>query len=209
MKRNWVTMIVLAGGLEAAAFAQQYPQQQYPPQYQQQYPQQQNGPYQGNQNDYGQQYGNGQYPDNGQYAGGQGYAQDNGDSGYYGNQEGVYAPAPPPMPSYAYQRPIYPGEGYNWVDGYWNFVGRRYVWVGGYWARPPYNGGYWVAPRYSSGRFFLGFWGGGRSSFYRGSVGNGYRYQGRYESPRYSYRAPVQGRYESRGGGSGRYGYRR
>jgi hypothetical protein len=190
MKRNWMAMLVLAGGLESAMFGQQYPQQ-YP---------QQNPPYQGDPN-YNGQYGNGQY-DNGQYAGDQGSGDYNGDPAYNGSSQGVYAPAPPPMPNYAYQRPPMPGPGYYWVDGYWGFLGGRYSWVGGYWMLPPYSGGYWVAPRYSSGRFFSGFWGGGRQHFDRGFVRNDYRYQGRVENhrPSYGYRAPERGRYEFRGG---------
>jgi hypothetical protein len=183
MTRTWMAMLAVAGGLNPAMFGQQYPQQQYPPQqYPQQYPQGQvdrsgNGP------DRYPQYDNGQYP---------GDPNDpafNGYPGYDGNQ-GDYAPAPPPIPSYAYQRPPMPGPGYYWVDGYWNFIGGRYAWVGGYWAVPPYTGGYWVAPRYSSGRFFRGFWGGGRRDFNRGFVRNNYGYRGYAPAPRQNYRAP-------------------
>ena len=85
MKRKWMAITMLAGGLETAAFAQQ----QYPPQYQQQYPQQ-SAPYQGNPNDYPQQYGNGQYPNNGQYAADPGYGQNHGDPAYNGNSEGGF-----------------------------------------------------------------------------------------------------------------------
>jgi hypothetical protein len=193
MKRNWVAIVVFAGGLEAVMFGQQYPQQ-----YPQEYPQQ-NTPYQGDPN-YNPQYGNGQYNDNGQYAGDPGYGPQNGDPTFNGSPEGIDAPAPPPAPSYAYQRPPEPGPGYYWVDGYWNYLGRRYTWVGGYWMRPPYAGGYWVAPRYSGGRFFGGFWGGGGRHFDRGYVHNEYRYQGRVLAPRYSYRSPAPSRNEFRGG---------
>lgn len=102
------------------------------------------------------------------------------DQAGYG-QGGVYAPAPPPMPRYAYNRPPMPGPGFYWVDGYWNRVGPRYVWVNGFWGRPPYAGGYWVAPRYTGGRFFLGFWGGGGSNYNRGFVQSyrpDYRFKG-------------------------------
>ena len=99
MKRNWIVMAVIAGGLGSTMFGQQYPQQ-YPPN-------------QGNPNYNGQydngQYNNGQY-NNGQYDNGQ---YDNGqyDNGQYdnGGYQGVYAPAPPPIPNYAYQRPPMPG----------------------------------------------------------------------------------------------------
>jgi hypothetical protein len=158
MKLNWI--LVIAGGLGSSMFGQQYPQP-----YSQQYP-----PNQGDAN-YNGQYGSDPY-DRSQYSG------DPNDAG------GVYAPAPPPIPSYAYQRPPMPGSGYFWVDGYWNFVGGRYYWVGGYWTLPPYEGERWVAPRYSGGRFFLGFWGGGRRDFDRGFSRNDYRNQGRFQVPR-------------------------
>jgi len=197
MKRNWMAMLVLAGALESVMFGQQYPQQ---------YPQrntQQNPPYQGDPNYNGQsangQYDNRQYDDS-QYAGGQGQGDYNDDPGY-GDSQGMYAPEPPPPPSYAYQRPPMPGSGYYWVDGYWNFLGGRYSWVGGYWMLPPYSGGYWVRPRYSGGRFFTGFWGGGgRQHFNRGFVRNDFRFQGRVQSPRQNYRGPSQNRSEFRGG---------
>lgn len=85
----------------------------------------------------------------------------------YGDYQGIYAPPPPPIPRYAYNRPPMPGPDYCWVDGYWSYARPRYVWVKGYWARPPYAGGYWVAPRYNTGRFFVGFWGGGHPKNYR------------------------------------------
>jgi hypothetical protein len=188
MKRNWMAMLVIAGGLGSAMFGQQYPQQ-YP---------QQGPPYQGDPNSNGQ-YGNGQY-DNGRNAEDPGYGAYNGDPTYGGSDQGVYAPAPPPMQSYTYQRPPMPGPGYYWVDGYWNLLGGRYSWVGGYWMFPPYTGGYWVPPRYSGGRFFLGFWGGGGRNLNRGLVRNDYRYQGRVQAPRESYRAPAQRGYGLRGG---------
>ena len=179
MKRNWMAMLVIAGGFGSAMFGQQYPQQDP-----QRYPADQGAP------NYNGQYGNGQY-DNGEYA---------GDPTYNGSYPGVYAPAPPPVPGYAYRRPPVPGPGYYWVDGYWNFVGGRYSWVGGYWMLPPYTGGYWVPPRYSAGRFFLGFWGGARRGFDRGFVRNDYRYQGRREAPRQSYGNPAQRGSGFRGG---------
>lgn len=131
--------------------------------------------------------------------------------GYYDDEPpyydpGVYAPAPPPVPRYAYGRPPIPGPGYFWVDGYWNFIGNRYVWVNGYWTVPPYANGYWVAPRYNAGRFFVGFWGGGPRGVrggvvvngYRGPVGRGYGYyggQGRYSrGPRYEGHGYREGR---------------
>ena len=64
----------------------------------------------------------------------------------------------PPVAVAAY-RPMAPGPGYVWVDGYTDEYGN---WVDGYWALPPYAGAYWVAPRYYSGRFVAGYWGGER-----------------------------------------------
>jgi hypothetical protein len=49
----------------------------------------------------------------------------------------VYAPAPPPP---VYEQPPCPGEGYIWVDGYWNPLGGRYYWRPGYWRAPAYYG---------------------------------------------------------------------
>lgn len=184
-----MAVLAVAGAMTLPAIAQQYPQQQYP---QQQYPQQQYPQ---------QQYPQQQYPPqspayNGQYDNGQ-YADPNyGDTGY---DQGVYAPAPPPIPSYAYDRPPLPGPDYSWVDGYWNFVGGRYLWVRGYWGHAPYAGGYWIAPHYSSGRYFGGYWG-GRHEVVRGFAHNDYRYSGRYVAPRSSYRAPVSRSYNYRGG---------
>ncbi len=223
MKRTSILLLVAAGGLTSAVFgqqnSQQYPRQQYP---------QQNAPYQGDQNYNGQngQYSQGQY-DNGQYQNGQ-YQGNSGNGGYDqgqeydDNQEGIYAPEPPPMPRYAYQRSVMPGAGYSWVDGYWNFTRGRYVWVGGYWTLPPYVGVSWVAPRYAGGRFFLGFWGRGGSGY---SGRNDYRYGNIYRGDNYGYQgrpiysAPVHSGAWFRNGGAVRdyrgwqgrehYGFRR
>jgi hypothetical protein len=55
-----------------------------------------------------------------------------------------------------------PGQGYVWIDGYWNLRGGRYVWVPGRWDRPPYAGAYWSHPhydRYQDGyHFHEGHW---------------------------------------------------
>lgn len=192
MKRNWLAMLVVAGGLASTMFGQQYPPQQYPSQYPQQDPR-----YQG-------------YPDD------EGYYDDN-DPAYA--DPGIYAPAPPPLPQYAYVRPPMPGPGYFWVDGFWNFTGRNYVWVAGYWMQPPYSGGYWVRPRYTGGRFFAGFWGrpGPARNFrpaYRGPApvphgnvyrdngnrGNGNGYRGNGNGYRDN-RGPRQDNHGARGGG--------
>ncbi len=145
---------------------------------------------------------------NGQYNNG-GYNDPNYDPNY---NQGVYAPAPPPPTSYAYQRPPIPGAGYYWVDGYWNYVGGRYAWIGGYWALPPYSGGYWVAPRYSGGRFFLGFWG-NRGGVSLGFGGGGYYNSRPYiqnrviiQAPRQVYRGNGGGNYNRGNGGGNRGG---
>ena len=96
MKLNWILLI--AGGLGSVMFGQQYPQQ--------------NSPYQGDPNFNGQ-YGNAQT--SGQYSG------DPNNNGYQGDpayNDGAYAPAPPPIPNYAYQQTPMPGPGYVWVTGY-------------------------------------------------------------------------------------------
>ncbi len=54
----------------------------------------------------------------------------------------------PPPPIRYEVRPAPPGEGYQWVDGYWGVSQGRYVWVRGHWERPPYEGAYWSHPHY-------------------------------------------------------------
>lgn len=50
----------------------------------------------------------------------------------------VYGRVPPPPPMY--EQPPCPGEGYDWVDGYWYPVGPRFSWRSGYWRAPAYFG---------------------------------------------------------------------
>ena len=69
-----------------------------------------------------------------------------------------YAAPPPVVRYYAPVRPVYPGAGYTWVDGYYYPVGPRYVWREGYWARRPYPNAYWVAPRHSGHYYYNGYW---------------------------------------------------
>lgn len=64
----------------------------------------------------------------------------------------------PPPPRYVRVRPVAPGPGYFWVDGYWYPSGRRYRWHDGYWTRPPYPGARWIVPRYEGGLFYEGYW---------------------------------------------------
>jgi hypothetical protein len=66
----------------------------------------------------------------------------------------------PPRPRVIRIRPMSPGPGYSWVDGYWYPVGRRYTWHEGYWTRPPYEGSQWSAPRYEGGMYYQGYWNG-------------------------------------------------
>jgi len=87
-------------------------------------------------------------------AGGSLFAQTRFSVGVNFGSPGYYAPAPVVVPAY---RPVAPGPGYVWVDGYHDAWGR---WVAGYWAMPPYAGAYWVAPQFSGGRFVAGYWGG-------------------------------------------------
>lgn len=72
---------------------------------------------------------------------------------------------PPPPPRVVRVRPVSPGPGYVWVDGYWYPQGRHYVWHQGYWTRAPYQGATWFGPRYENGQFFQGHWGGGRGDY--------------------------------------------
>jgi hypothetical protein len=58
-------------------------------------------------------------------------------------------------------RPVAPGPGYIWIDGYYYPVNGRYHWHEGYWTRPPYAGAAWIGPRYDRGQFFQGYWSGG------------------------------------------------
>ena len=44
------------------------------------------------------------------------------------------------LPAPAYEVPPCPGEGYVWVDGYWNPMGGRFYWRPGYWRAPAYFG---------------------------------------------------------------------
>jgi hypothetical protein len=85
-----------------------------------------------------------------------------GNNGYYGDAPNAYEAPPPPQPpppAYAY-RPASPGYNYVWIDGFWNWSGRRYAWTAGYWAPRPYMSAFWVAPRYRAGRYYQGYWGG-------------------------------------------------
>lgn len=49
----------------------------------------------------------------------------------------------PPHPIFEH-RPLRPGAGYVWTNGYHRWDGRAYVWVPGRWAMPPRPGVMWV-----------------------------------------------------------------
>lgn len=69
---------------------------------------------------------------------------------------------PPPAPRVLRVRPVAPGPGFVWLDGYWYVDGGHYLWHDGYWSRPPYPGAVWVAPRHDGRQFFAGYWDGPR-----------------------------------------------
>jgi len=68
----------------------------------------------------------------------------------------------PPPPRVVRVRPVSPGPGFFWVEGYWYPNGRSYRWHDGYWTRPPYAGAVWIAPRHENGLFYNGYWEGPR-----------------------------------------------
>lgn len=70
---------------------------------------------------------------------------------------GIRIGAPPP-PRVVRVRPVAPGAGYAWVDGYWYPNGHRYKWHDGYWTRPPYEGARWIGPHHDGQQFFEGYW---------------------------------------------------
>lgn len=77
---------------------------------------------------------------------------------------GIQIGAPPP-PRVLAVRPVMPGPGFVWVEGYWYPVGRQYAWHPGYWTRPPYDGAIWIAPRHDGARYFDGYWDGPHGRF--------------------------------------------
>lgn len=50
---------------------------------------------------------------------------------YY--EDEVVIVAPPPRVEYRGYPPV---VGYVWIDGYWNWTGRRHDWMPGYWSAP-------------------------------------------------------------------------
>jgi hypothetical protein len=68
----------------------------------------------------------------------------------------------PPAPRIVRVRPVSPGPGYMFVEGYWYPVSGHYRWHEGYWSRPPYEGAVWIAPRHDGKQFFEGRWEGPR-----------------------------------------------
>ena len=63
-----------------------------------------------------------------------------GDGVYYAR----FGPPPPPV---VYARPVAPGPGYGWVEGYYRWGGSRYSWVSGRYERIPRGRSGW-APGY-------------------------------------------------------------
>ncbi|MFC5863107.1 hypothetical protein ACFPT7_12445 [Acidicapsa dinghuensis] len=53
----------------------------------------------------------------------------------------------PPAPIVE-RRPVAPGPGFVWIDGYHRWDGARYVWVPGRWDRPPRPHARWVPHRW-------------------------------------------------------------
>ena len=62
---------------------------------------------------------------------------------------GIEIGAPPPPRIVA--RPVVPGPGFVWVEGYWYPVGHHWKWHNGYWTRPPYPGAVWLCPVMTAG----------------------------------------------------------
>ncbi|MBZ5579249.1 MAG: hypothetical protein LAP40_22025 [Acidobacteriia bacterium] len=77
---------------------------------------------------------------------------------------GIQIGAPPPPRVFAV-RPVGPGPGWLWIEGYWYPLAGHYRWHAGYWTRPPYEGALWVAPRHEGGRYFAGYWDGDHGRF--------------------------------------------
>src|SRR5882724_487715 len=75
---------------------------------------------------------------------------------------GIRIGPPPPPPRVIAVRPVSPGSGFMWVEGYQYPVGNHYKWHEGYWTRPPYEGAAWIAPRHDGERFYEGRWEGPR-----------------------------------------------
>jgi hypothetical protein len=68
----------------------------------------------------------------------------------------------PPHPRVVHVRPVSPGPGYSFIEGYWYPVNGHYRWHDGYWTRPPYEGAVWIGPRHDGHQFFEGHWEGSR-----------------------------------------------
>ena len=93
---------------------------------------------------------------------------------------GGYRYAAPPVVAYAAP---YPGDGYEWIDGYWYQVGPRRLWREGYWGRRSYGRGFAVAPRYEGNRYERSYRGNGYEGNHSGynrnqSYGNSFNGNG-------------------------------
>jgi hypothetical protein len=74
-----------------------------------------------------------------------------------GVELGIHIGAPP-RPRIVRVRPVSPGVGYSYVDGYWYPESGHYKWHDGYWSRPPYEGSMWIAPHHDGQMYFNGYW---------------------------------------------------
>jgi hypothetical protein len=68
----------------------------------------------------------------------------------------VEVPYPPP-PARVEFVPPKPADGAVWVDGQWDWEGKRWVWLPGGWVMPPANGYFapWVTVRRVDGKLFF------------------------------------------------------
>jgi hypothetical protein len=80
-----------------------------------------------------------------------------GGSVFGGITLGIHIGAPP-APRVVAVRPVSPGPGYTFVDGYWYPVSGHYKWHDGYWSRPPYEGALWVGPHHDGQQYYAGYW---------------------------------------------------
>ena len=76
-----------------------------------------------------------------------------------------YAPVPPP-PVKVEVRPVSPGPGFVWIDGFWGYEGGHHIWQAGRWEKPPRANAHYVAPRWdrkgNQYAFREGHWKGGK-----------------------------------------------
>ena len=119
----------------------------------------------------------------------------------------VYGRVPPPPP--AYEQPPCPGEGYDWMDGYWYPVGPRFHWHAGYWRAPAYfgfEGGRGYGRGYARGNGWSASGGYDRDRYDRGRNDRGYRDdRGRYGRNEFRHEERREDRHERHEEGRGRW----